>query len=181
MNFKFSLAILISIAFLNAGCTQQINPDTDSVKPESISSLAKNEDPENLALETFDIYKSESCGCCGAWVSHLEENDFSTRIHHPDNLNQLKTELGVDVKWQSCHTAVSEQGYVFEGHIPASIITQFLADPPKSALGLAVPGMPLGSPGMEVGERFSPYDVMLLKKDGGVEIYHHVATREEQY
>jgi len=181
MSINFSLALLSPLLLLTVACTQQISPDTESVQPASINTLAKNGDPVSSTLETFDIYKAESCGCCGAWVSHLEENNFSARIHHPENLNQLKTELGVAVKWQSCHTAVSEQGYVFEGHIPANVITQFLADPPRGALGLAVPGMPLGSPGMEVGERFSPYDVLLLKKDGSIETYHHVASREEQY
>ena len=72
---------------------------------------------------------------------------------------------------QSCHTGVSADGYFFEGHIPAKFVTAFLANPPENAAGLAVPGMPAGSPGMEMGDRFNPYSVILVKKDGTTEVY----------
>ena len=73
-------------------------------------------------------------------------------------------------------TAVSSDGYVFEGHVPAHVIQRFLTDPPNNAIGLAVPGMPVGSPGMEVGDRFDPYDVLLLRTDGSSEVYIHMAN-----
>ena len=76
---------------------------------------------------------------------------------------------------------MSKEGYLFEGHIPAKYISQFLAAPPANALGLAVPGMPMGSPGMEIGERFDSYDVILMKKDGTSEVYATVKTQAEQY
>jgi len=83
-------------------------------------------------------------------------------------------------RYQSCHTAVSSHGYVFEGHVPARHIKAFLANPPADAIGLAVPGMPLGSPGMEVGSRFDPYEVLLLKKDGSSEVFARVDSPAQQ-
>ncbi|MGB1058644.1 MAG: DUF411 domain-containing protein, partial [Ketobacter sp.] len=77
--------------------------------------------------------------------------------------------------------AVSKQGFVFEGHIPARYIQQFLANPPEGAFGLAVPAMPVGSPGMEVNERFMPYQVLLLKKDGSTEVFAAVENAAQQY
>ncbi|WP_372764571.1 DUF411 domain-containing protein [Litorivivens sp.] len=128
----------------------------------------------------FQVYKSPTCGCCGEWVDYMQREGFSTAVHHPDNLDVVKLERGIPSQFQSCHTAVSEQGYVFEGHIPARDIRDFLASPPQDAIGLAVPGMPVGSPGMEVGDRFSPYNVLLLKKDGSTEVFRHVATADQQ-
>ncbi len=92
----------------------------------------------------------------------------------------LKQEKGIGSEFQSCHTAVSAKGYVFEGHVPATVMSDFLAQPPEGAIGLAVPGMPVGSPGMEMGERFTPYDVVLLKGDGSSEIYRHIAGADQQ-
>jgi hypothetical protein len=123
---------------------------------------------------SLDVYKSQSCGCCKKWVSHIEGFGFTAEVHHPVNLNKIKFDKGIEPRYQSCHTAVSSDGYVFEGHIPGHIIQQFLAAPPKGAIGLAVPGMPVGSPGMEVGNRLDPYDVLLLNKDGGSEIYQRM-------
>jgi hypothetical protein len=117
---------------------------------------------------TLNVYKEETCGCCVGWF-------------HPKDLYAVKDELGVLPKWQSCHTAISKEGYLFEGHIPAKFISQFLASPPENALGLAVPGMPMGSPGMEIGDRFNSYDVILMKKDGTSEVYATIKTQAEQY
>ena len=121
---------------------------------------------QSLADATLDVFKDENCGCCVGWVDHMQEAGFASKINHPRDLNGVKEELGVLPKWQSCHTAVTKGGYVLEGHIPAKYIEQFRASPPEGALGLAVPGMPLGSPGMEMGGRFTPYDIVLMNKDG---------------
>ena len=125
-------------------------------------------------IVSLDVYKSRTCGCCKKWVSHIEDFGFESEVHHPANLNKIKADKGIAPRYQSCHTAVSSDGYVFEGHIPGHIIQQFLADPPKDAIGLAVPGMPAGSPGMEVGDRRDEYDVLLLSKDGSHRVYEHV-------
>lgn len=130
--------------------------------------------------QMLTIYKSPSCGCCKAWVDHLDKAGFKHSVRDIADLSGLKADKGIAPQYQSCHTAVSEQGYVFEGHIPARYIEQFLAAPPKDALGLAVPGMPVGSPGMEMGDRFSPYQVLLLKRDGSSEVFANITEPESQ-
>jgi len=130
---------------------------------------------------TLNVYKEETCGCCVGWIAHMDERGFDSTVFHPTNIYTLKEELGVLPKWQSCHTAVSKEGYLFEGHIPAKYISQFLASPPADALGLAVPGMPMGSPGMEIGNRFTSYAVILMNKDGTSEVYATVKNQAEQY
>lgn len=129
----------------------------------------------------LDVYKSETCGCCQDWIDHMQDQDFGVTTHHPVDLAAEKQKLGVDPRYQSCHTAVSADGYIFEGHIPAKVVNSFLAEKPHGAIGLAVPGMPVGSPGMEVGNRFMPYDVLLLKDDGSTEVYASIETAQAQY
>lgn len=130
---------------------------------------------------TLNVYKEETCGCCVGWIAHMDERGYDSTVFHPTDIYAIKEELGVLPKWQSCHTAVSKDGYVFEGHIPAKYISQFLASPPANALGLTAPGMPMGSPGMEIGDSFNSYDVILMKKDGTSEVYATVKTQAEQY
>ncbi|MBL4580713.1 MAG: DUF411 domain-containing protein [Gammaproteobacteria bacterium] len=130
---------------------------------------------------TLNVYKEVTCGCCVGWIAHIDERGFDSTVFHPSDIYAVKEELGVLPKWQSCHTAVSKDGYLFEGHVPAKYISQFLASPPANALGLAVPGMPMGSPGMEMGARFNSYDVILMKKDGTSEVYATVKNQAEQY
>ena len=127
------------------------------------------------------VYKSPTCGCCGKWIAHAEENGFKAEVVHPADLNGVKASFGIPPRYQSCHTAVSDEGYIFEGHIPAKIIRRFLQEKPADAIGLAVPAMPVGSPGMEVGDKFMPYQVMLLKSDGGVEVFADVSSRGGQF
>jgi len=129
----------------------------------------------------LDVYKSESCGCCGVWTEYMKAYGYNIRIHHPDDLNAVKDQYGIAAQWQSCHTAVTENGYFFEGHIPAKLVSQFLKNPPTNAAGLAVPGMPLGSPGMEVGDRFTPYDIVQLNKDGSTTPYATISEAAQQY
>lgn len=129
----------------------------------------------------LDVYKSPTCGCCTLWMNHLADQGITSAGHHPDALGALKRELGVPARYGSCHTGVSQEGFVFEGHVPARYITQFLNDPPDDALGLTVPAMPLGSPGMEYNNQFAPYEVLLLKKDGTVEVYAAVESYEQQF
>ena len=153
--------------FLVAGCSE-----------------AEKAGPAPLAADgsalVYDLYKSPTCGCCEAWMDHMTARNYSATIHHPEDLNAVKARLGVLPRYQSCHTAVMKSGHVFEGHIPARYIEQFLANPPEGAIGLAVPGMPVGSPGMEMGDRFDPYDVLLLRADGGSEVYVRVEGPGQQ-
>lgn len=129
----------------------------------------------------LSVYKSPTCGCCGDWIEHIEASGINTQVYHPTDLNQIKADRGISPVHQSCHTAISKEGYVFEGHIPAKYVRQFLDNPPNDAIGLAVPAMPIGSPGMEMGEQFSPYQVLLLKKNGSSEVFARVDVQEDQY
>ena len=111
----------------------------------------------------------------------MNENGYSTAFHHPVDIQKLKDEFGLKNEWRSCHTAVHKDGYYFEGHIPEKFIAQFLASPPQGAMGLAVPGMPIGGPGMEMGNRFTPYDILLINKDGSHSIFASIENASEQY
>lgn len=132
-------------------------------------------------MPVLQVLKSPTCLCCNGWVDHISERGLAAQISHPEDLNAVKLRLGIPPQLQSCHTAVSQEGYVFEGHIPAGLIQRFLAEAPHDAVGLAVPGMPIGSPGMEINNQFQPYDVLVMKSDGSTEVYAHVATQQEQY
>jgi len=118
---------------------------------------------------SIEVWKSATCQCCGAWVKHLEANGFTVKVNaaEPSTLASLKRQAGVGDKLASCHTAMID---VIEGHVPATDIKRLVAERPE-AIGLAVPGMPVGSPGMEQGAEFEPYDVLLVKKDGATEAF----------
>jgi hypothetical protein len=118
------------------------------------------------------VYKTESCGCCGSWVTHLEKAGFAVEVHNVDNLGPTKERVGVPVAMGSCHTA-EVGGYFVEGHVPADDIKRLLRERP-SARGLTVPAMPVGSPGMEVPSgHVDPYDVFLVAPDGSTSVYAH--------
>lgn len=113
---------------------------------------------------SIDVARSPSCGCCGDWIEHMRTAGFIVNDRLVDDLAPLKAKLGVPVDLQSCHTGVVE-GYALEGHVPAEDVFRLLHERP-SAIGLAVPGMPLGSPGMEVGGQSEPYEVILFASSG---------------
>lgn len=120
-----------------------------------------------------EVWKSPTCGCCHDWIRHLEASGFRTRAFDTGNA-EARVRLGMPQRLGSCHTARVE-GYVLEGHVPATDIKRLLRERPK-ALGLAVPAMPIGSPGMdgpEYGGRRDPYDVLLVAADGGTLVYQH--------
>lgn len=181
MKLSRVLSILTSVVMLSTmACSEQDSaPLALQGGGETSSQVAEDALPAD-SRAPMDVYKSPTCGCCEKWVEHAEQRGFSLTTHHPADLNQLKAEQGIKPEYQSCHTAVSAQGYVFEGHIPARYIHEFLAAPPADARGLAVPAMPVGSPGMEVDERFSPYQVLLLKRDGSAEVYAEVDSPAQQ-
>jgi len=129
----------------------------------------------------IDVYKDPSCGCCANWIDQMTERNFQSTIHHPRDLNAIKLQQGFVPQLQSCHTAVTAQGYAFEGHVPPKLVSQFLQNPPANARGLAVPGMPMGSPGMEMGGRFQPYDVIQLNTDGSTRVYAEIRNAADQY
>ncbi len=114
------------------------------------------------------VYKSPTCGCCGKWISHMKANGFRVQEHNSHNMQPIKQQIGVPPSLQSCHTAVVD-GYVIEGHVPADVVARMLKEKP-AIKGLAVPGMPMGSPGME-GSRKDAYDVVTFDQTGRTTIY----------
>ena len=123
------------------------------------------------AKPLVEVWKDPNCGCCKDWVAHLEASGFTVRVFDTGNTAARKR-LGMPDQLGSCHTA-RVQGYVIEGHVPAKDMQRLLADKPQ-ALGLSVPRMPVGSPGMdgpEYGGRKDPYDVLLVQRDGSTRIY----------
>lgn len=166
MNSFLILKRLLCFALLSIFITScsETTADTDSINP-------AQSDIGNVELT---VYKTESCGCCGMWVDHVEASGFSTVVINTEDLSSIKISNGIIPGYASCHTAVSRDGYVFEGHIPANTIKRFLSEKPDDAVGLSVPGMPIGSPGMEMGNKTVDYEIYALKRDGTVEVYEEV-------
>lgn len=125
-----------------------------------------------------EVWKTPSCGCCTAWVSHLEENGFTVKVNDVDNTDSFRAALGMPQQYGSCHSA-EVNGYAVEGHVPASDIKKLLATKPD-AVGLAVPAMPMGSPGMEHPDypsKRAEYDVLLVSKQGEISSFTHYDPR----
>ncbi len=120
-------------------------------------------------LQDIHVYKSPTCGCCADWVDHLEDNGFKVEVTETNNLNPIKIDAGLTPSLASCHTAFVGD-YVIEGHVPANDIRRLIADAPK-AKGLAVPGMPAGSPGMEMGDRKDNYQVLMFNESGQTRVF----------
>lgn len=120
------------------------------------------------AARTVTVWKSPTCGCCTDWVDHMRQAGFDVAVRNVDDMQPLKTARGVPPQMQSCHTAEVD-GYVLEGHVPADAVNRMLAERPQ-AKGLAVPGMPQGSPGMETGQK-DPYEVVLFGTPQGSKVY----------
>ena len=119
----------------------------------------------------IEVAKTASCGCCSAWVDHLQANGFEVIAHDVSHqqLNGIKARLDIDPVLTSCHTAMVD-GYFIEGHVHADEIRSLLAEEPE-ARGLTVPGMPIGSPGMEMGDQRDAYETLLVLEDGATEIF----------
>ncbi len=115
-----------------------------------------------------EVFKSPYCGCCGKWVEHLRQNGFEVKAHDVDDVPAVRQKLGMPDRLGSCHTA-KIGGYVIEGHVPAVDIQRLLKEKPK-ALGLSVPSMPPGSPGMESSKPI-PYQTLLVQSDGSTRVF----------
>ena len=127
-----------------------------------------------------EVWKSPTCGCCQAWVTHLEANGFRVKVHDVGNTS-ARARLKVPAKLGSCHTALVGR-YAIEGHVPAADIHKLIKQRPD-AIGLAVPGMPLGSPGMDgpdYDNQQDPHDVLLIAKDGSTQVFNSYFKRKER-
>ena len=119
--------------------------------------------------ELITVWKTPNCGCCKEWVAHLRSSGFDVVTHDVKDTATIRQKLGLPLKFASCHTA-QFGGYVLEGHVPAPEIRRLMRDKPE-AVGLAVPGMPVGSPGMETDGSRDAYDVLLVLADGSSRVY----------
>ena len=169
-NFSFRLTAVAFVVIFISSCSEAQVPEN------SFSSNASTQ--TSIVL---DVHKSPSCGCCGKWIEHINEHGLQTKVHNSNELPALKNKYGISAKYRSCHTAISKNGYIFEGHIPAKFINKFLTEHHENVIGLSVPAMPLGSPGMEVEDKFMPYKILRLKKDGTHDVYHQINRYEEQF
>lgn len=120
-------------------------------------------------LPEIHVYKGATCGCCDGWVEHLEEAGFPVKVDEVKDMGLVKRTMSVPGEVASCHTALVG-GYVVEGHVPADVILKLLDERPRLR-GIAVPGMPIGSPGMEMGDREEPYQVLAFEMDGTTTVY----------
>ena len=167
-TFGKFLSVLIGATFLGVGL---VACDSQTGDPPAGTSLAMH----------LDVYKSPSCTCCKKWIDGLDPQEFKVSVHDRIHMGSTKVRYNIAPEYQSCHTAISESGHYFEGHIPAKFVKQFLSDPPDDAVGLAVPGMPIGSPGMESGDRFTPYEVLQIHKDGSSTIFASIDTPQDHF
>ena len=125
-------------------------------------------DPPATQAGVMTVYKSPTCGCCSKWIDHMKAAGFSVRAVDLEDLTEVKQSSGVPMRLRTCHTALID-GYVVEGHVPADVVKKFLAEKPAAA-GIVVPGMPIGSPGME-GTPVQAYEVLTFTKDGKTAVY----------
>lgn len=150
-RYFVTLALLTITA---AGCNSTSANLSTSSTPLSTNNFTGND-------STVEVYRSASCGCCGLWVEHMQQAGFTVTETITEELNAVKAKHGVPNQLASCHTAIVD-GYVVEGHIPSEDVQRLLAEKP-AVTGIAVPGMPIGSPGMEVGNEREPYAVLSFK------------------
>ena len=120
------------------------------------------------------LYKNPQCSCCEGYAAYLRENGFEVEVKPTNDLAEISQKAGVPEKFQGCHTMFVDH-YVVDGHVPVNVIRKLLSERPAIA-GITLPGMPAGSPGMEMGTRVDPYDVLLFDKAGASTIYAHYAS-----
>ena len=185
---RLFLLVLGVVMLLGTGCTSGSAESSSAESNGSVSSsnaqssnaqssdtpsdeAAASENTAMADLPEVTVYKSAACNCCAKWVDHMKQSGFSVKTLDMPNVRSIKDKLGVPRQLRSCHTAYVG-GEVVEGHVPASVVKQYLKADSARAQGLAVPGMPVGSPGMEVeGRPAQPYQVIAFRGDGRVSIY----------
>ncbi|HDS1123380.1 TPA: DUF411 domain-containing protein [Stenotrophomonas maltophilia] len=172
MNRSLSLGLLLGTVLATAACARAAE-DASAASPAGQAPAAPvTASPASIdaALPIAVVHKTASCGCCGIWVDHLKAEGFQVEVRDTDDMNPIKVRLGVPAGKGSCHTA-EIGGYVVEGHVPAEDIKRLLAERP-AARGLVLPGMPAGSPGMEMPDGYvQPYTVELVRTDGSIEAF----------
>lgn len=174
---KWLISVIAGIAVIGAAGTIYLTNTTDNqntaTNTNNAAVLVSNWDQ---ITETYDgnqemtVYRSPSCGCCSIWIEHAKKHGFKITDIKTDNMAAIKQQYHISPDLESCHTAIID-GYVMEGHIPADDIKRFLKQKPD-AIGLSVPGMPLGTPGMEAGETKQPFAVFAFNKTDNPQVFN---------
>tara|TARA_R110001583_G_scaffold3280_2_gene21188 strand:- start:1701 stop:2363 length:663 start_codon:yes stop_codon:yes gene_type:complete len=183
-TLKVVAAFTVVIALASCSEKEAVANTTQTKTTQAQPAQTKTAQTQTAQAQSIvlDVYKSPTCGCCKKWISHINENGFESKVHQKNDVSEIKSEKGIEPRYRSCHTAISTDGYVFEGHVPAKFIQQFMKEThADDVIGLAAPGMGMGSPGMEMGDKFMPYQVLLLKNDGSSEVYVAINSSKEQY
>ncbi len=162
---RLTLALLVLTA---AACR---TPDADVTSADTAATDATPA-ATPASAPVLTVYKSPTCGCCSTWAQAMARGGFRVETVDTDDLAAVRDSLGMPGDLAACHIA-TVGGYAVEGHVPPSAVRRLLADRPAAA-GLAVPGMPIGSVGMEQGPTRQPYDVLLVSEDGEAAVYEHV-------
>jgi hypothetical protein len=143
----------------------------DTAQATLISIWDKETEADYSGTPEMTVYRSPSCGCCGMWVEHAQKHGFKIEDIKTDEMEALKQKHNIPEELASCHTTIID-GYVMEGHIPADDIKRFLTEKPENMVGLAVPGMPIGTPGMEAKDIKQPFQVLAFNDKGEVEVFN---------
>ena len=155
---KKLLVFALALAGLLSACSDGVN-----------SKGSNAQTPDNA--KHIELYQSPLCGCCGEWAKYMQSKGYTLSVHKDDGYYDYKGErFGIKDIYESCHTGLAG-GYALEGHLPEDAVAWLLATKPKGVIGIAVPGMPMGSPGMELGGEDEQYPVVIMLKDGGYKIY----------
>lgn len=174
-NSKTSRLLLLAGSVLLTSACNAASPATTAQTAVIAASTAPatsaaQQVPTNKALPLVTVHKDPNCGCCGGWAEHMRAAGFPVQIHDTDDMLAVKQRLGIGEGMYSCHTSEID-GYVIEGHVPVEDIRRLLAERPE-ARGLVLPGMPIGSPGMESPDGYrQPFTVGLLQHDGSVRAF----------
>jgi hypothetical protein len=162
MNYRFlkPKAVIVGLAVTGlvlTGCSLFTGPE--------VSTGGASAELAAITRE-LTVYRSPTCGCCGLWIEHMEAAGFTVKDNLTEDMTAIKEQYGLPANLASCHTTIAD-GYVIEGHIPAEDVQRLLTEQPNLA-GIAVPGMPIGSPGMEAGDYVEPYTVFSFTEDGTI-------------
>lgn len=176
-KFYIGLIIAVLLIGITAGCqqsTENTQTSQDKSVPESKDMPKESLKTEQIKTEdglAITVYKSPTCGCCSMWEDHLTKAGFKVTSKPTDNMTEIRKKYNVPDKMQSCHTGIID-GYIIEGHVPASDVKKLLKERPSDVVGLAAPGMPGKSPGMQPeGKEPKDYDVLSFDKQGNRKVF----------
>ena len=161
-------APLFALAFLAAACGSPRNDSVPEAPPAAIAASQPAQTAGADSATTLVVYKEATCPCCNKWVEYMQTNGFRVVTYNVTDLDAVKQKHNIAGNLQSCHTT-EVGGYFVEGHVPVDLVRKLLAERPRIA-GITVPGMPVGSPGMEVGQP-EPYDILSVDSAGRTAIY----------